>query len=234
LSYNILFYRDRMQESLDNHGIGSKLSIDREHYEESFQVIAKGSSQDVGSISPIECSNQPGSAGLGFPREERTECELEKWNDCKDLRGRVGQTNWGEECDEIDEIFMDDDCLGFNSQRECDRGYNDPPDCDVANPPPECVPTECPDGRIMPPGEPCPDDALPCDDPDAPEGCSVPTECPDGSIIPPGEQCPDEDPPDEDPPDEDPPDEDPPEDGGGNDDDNGGRSSGDGDADAIN
>ena len=163
---------------------------------------------------------------MGFPREERTECELEKWNDCKDLRGRVGQTNWGEECDEIDEIFMDDDCLGFNSQRECDRGYNDPPDCDVANPPPECVPTECPDGRIMPPGEPCPDDALPCDDPDAPEGYSVPTECPDGSIIPPGEQCPDENPPGEDPPGEDPP-----EDGGGNDDDNGGGSSGDGDAD---
>jgi hypothetical protein len=26
--------QDRMQESLDDHGIGSKLSIDREHYEE--------------------------------------------------------------------------------------------------------------------------------------------------------------------------------------------------------
>jgi hypothetical protein len=67
-----------------------------------------------------------------------------------------------------------------------------PPDCDVDDPPEECVPTECPDGRIMPPGEQCPDDALPCDVPDPPEGCSVPTECPDGSIIPPGEQCPPE------------------------------------------
>jgi hypothetical protein len=91
-----------------------------------------------------------------------------------------------------------------------------PPDCDVPSPPPECAPTECPDGRIMPPGEPCPDDALPCDVPNPSEGCSVPTECPDGSIIPPGEQCP----------------EDPPEDGDGNDDGNGeDGSNGDGDRD---
>jgi hypothetical protein len=53
-----------------------------------------------------------------------------------------------------------------------------PPDCNVSNQLPECAPTECPDGRIMSPGEPCPDDALPCDDPDAPEGRNVPTECP--------------------------------------------------------
>jgi hypothetical protein len=65
------------------------------------------------------------------------------------------------------------------------------PGCDPASP--ECPPTQCPDGRIMPPGKPCPDDAVPCDDPNAPEGCSVPTECPDGTIIPPGEQCPDVD-----------------------------------------
>jgi hypothetical protein len=65
------------------------------------------------------------------------------------------------------------------------------PICDPASP--ECPPTQCPDGRIMPPGKPCPDDAVPCDDPNAPEGCSVPTECPDGTIIPPGEQCPDVD-----------------------------------------
>jgi hypothetical protein len=65
------------------------------------------------------------------------------------------------------------------------------PDCDPSRP--ECAPTQCPDGRIVPPGVPCPDDALPCDDPNAPEWCSVPTECPDGTVIPPGEQCPDVD-----------------------------------------
>jgi hypothetical protein len=65
------------------------------------------------------------------------------------------------------------------------------PDCDPSRP--ECASTQCPDGRIVPPGVPCPDDALPCDDPNAPEWCSVPTECPDGTIIPPGEQCPDVD-----------------------------------------
>jgi hypothetical protein len=64
------------------------------------------------------------------------------------------------------------------------------PICDPSSP--ECAPTQCPDGRTMPPGVPCPEDALPCDHPNAPEGCSVPTECPDGRIIPPGQQCPED------------------------------------------
>jgi hypothetical protein len=33
-----------------------------------------------------KCSTKIGSAGMGFPRADRTECELEEWNDCKDLR----------------------------------------------------------------------------------------------------------------------------------------------------
>lgn len=99
------------------------------------------------------------------------------------------------------------DCI---PEEECPPGTTgippncEPISCDVDDPPDECVPTECPDGRIMPPGEPCPDDALPCDVPDPPEGCSVPTECPDGSIIPPGEQCPEEEPPEEEPSEEEP------------------------------
>jgi hypothetical protein len=28
---------------------------------------------------------------MGFPREDRTECELEEWNDCKDLREDLEQ-----------------------------------------------------------------------------------------------------------------------------------------------
>jgi hypothetical protein len=75
--------------------------------------------------------------------------------------------------------------------RICEPIPNPDPDCDPSRP--ECAPTQCPDGRIVPPGKPCPDDALPCDDPNAPEWCSVPTECADGTIIPPGEQCPDVD-----------------------------------------
>ena len=61
-----------------------------------------------------------------------------------------------------------------------------PPDCDVVNPPavcpeppictePECASTECPDGRIVPPGEECPDNP-PGDDPpgDDPPGDDPP------------------------------------------------------------
>jgi hypothetical protein len=51
---------------------------------------------------------------MGFPREDRTECELEEWNDCKDLREDLraagdGKT-WGARCDNVNELFMDDDC----------------------------------------------------------------------------------------------------------------------------
>ena len=61
---------------------------------------------------------------MGFPREDRTECELEEWNDCKDLRVRVGGTNWGAKCDNNNDLFMDDDCLGHASQEECDKAWN--------------------------------------------------------------------------------------------------------------
>ena len=104
--------------------------------EKSFQVIAKGASQDIGLISPSECSSEPGSAGMGFPREERAECELEEWNNCKDLRERVGGTNWGEKCDNIDELFMDDDCLEYDSLEECNETTlpRNPPICDEDTP----------------------------------------------------------------------------------------------------
>ena len=65
-----------------------------------------------------------------------------------------------------------------------------PPDCDVVNPPavcpeppictePECASTECPDGRIGPPGEECPDNP-PGDDPpgDDPPGDDPPGDVP--------------------------------------------------------
>lgn len=76
-------------------------------------------------------------ANMGFPREERTECELEEWNNCKDLRERVGGTNWGAKCDNIDELFMDDDCLGHDSLEECNEATlpRNPPICDENTPP---------------------------------------------------------------------------------------------------
>ena len=51
--------------------------------EKSFQVVAKGASQDIGPVSPIECSNEPRSAGLKFPQDKRTECEKRDYEECK-------------------------------------------------------------------------------------------------------------------------------------------------------
>jgi hypothetical protein len=65
-------------------------------------------------VEEDKCSTKIGSAGMGFPREDRTECELEEWNDCKDLKEDLraagdGKT-WGTRCDNVNELFMDDDC----------------------------------------------------------------------------------------------------------------------------
>jgi hypothetical protein len=170
--------------------------------EKSFQVIAKGTSQDNGSISPGECSNEPGSAGLKFPQDERTECELEEWNKCKDIRKNVGQTNWGAKCDNIDELFMDDDCFGFNNATECDEWFNNGKEkfcekypnhkkCANTEPEPdcgegyvlhngECKPI-CGEGQYGP-GESCIDDGdeITCDGPAVPVGneCVLPPENP--------------------------------------------------------
>jgi hypothetical protein len=44
-------------------------------------------------VEEDKCSTKIGSAGMGFPREDRTECELEEWNDCKDLREHPDRLN---------------------------------------------------------------------------------------------------------------------------------------------
>jgi hypothetical protein len=141
-----------------------------------------------------KCSTKIGSAGMGFPREDRTECELEEWNKCKDLRedlraAGTGKT-WGARCDNVNELFMDNDCLGYTSQEECDNAFNDddkiPPPCDENTPPgqlcrdegdedqdpndiicPEAGPAECDEGSYYvdcdenPEFVNCTDDAFP-------------------------------------------------------------------------
>ena len=77
---------------------------------------------DNGNDRDNECSNSKGSANMGFPREDRTECELEEWNECKAIRGGLDRENgeyWSAECDNVNELFIDDDCLGFASLEEC-------------------------------------------------------------------------------------------------------------------
>ena len=61
--------------------------------------------------------NYQSRAIIGFPREDRTECELEEWNECKAFR----ETNtdpyirWSGSCGYINYLSIDDDCLGYSS-----------------------------------------------------------------------------------------------------------------------
>jgi hypothetical protein len=73
-----------------------------------------------------DCSNKPGSAKIGFPNEDKTECQLEEWNKCKEKPKR----DWDNRCENIHEGFMDDDCLGLKNQKECDEAYGIIPICD--------------------------------------------------------------------------------------------------------
>jgi hypothetical protein len=49
-------------------------------------VTSSDNSTELIVVEEDKCSTKIGSAGMGFPREDRTECELEDWNDCEDLR----------------------------------------------------------------------------------------------------------------------------------------------------
>jgi hypothetical protein len=67
------------------------------------------------------CSNKPGSAGLKFPQDKRTECEKIDYDECE----KKGFKTSGGFCDNIYELFWDDDCFGFENGKECDDYFND-------------------------------------------------------------------------------------------------------------
>jgi hypothetical protein len=73
---------------------------------------------------PVACDDTPGSAGLGFPQEEITECQQEEWDKCQNQPGGYSAT---QRCDTLHEIFQDDDCLGYASQEECDAALSGQP-----------------------------------------------------------------------------------------------------------
>ena len=83
-----------------------------------------------------KCSNEDGSAGLKFPQNHLTECEIEEWDDCKKLPGGARST---ERCDIVYEIIHDHDCFGYSSLEECNAAYDPEPES-----PKE---TGCNDGR---------------------------------------------------------------------------------------
>ena len=107
-------------------------------YETILVILAKGQqpvnpTQIINQVKQItdvqiifdddnNCSNKPGSAGLKFPQDKRTECEKRDYDECE----KKGMKTSGGFCDNIYELFNDNDCFGFKNQKECDDWYNRP------------------------------------------------------------------------------------------------------------
>jgi hypothetical protein len=65
------------------------------------------------------CSNEPGSAGMGFPYQKATQCQKLEFDQCE----RTGENS--ARCDTAEERFSDD-CEGFSNQQECDAHFSVP------------------------------------------------------------------------------------------------------------
>jgi hypothetical protein len=93
-----------------------------------------------------KCSNNPGSAGMGFPYQKVSECEVEDLNECR--KNNI-DSNY---CEGLKERFADD-CDGFSSQEECDEYWYTPPICAENTPPgTTCIdegdPDTCEEGYV--------------------------------------------------------------------------------------
>jgi len=127
-----------------------------------------------------ECSNSPGSANMGFPYENVSECEVKGAEDCR--KNKI-DSNY---CEGLKERFRDD-CEGFKNKQECDEWWEKEskrvycmenygmPCCDEANTPSgdtcydEGDPDDCEPGFI--------DKGFGCE----PEDQDIIDQCPPGS-----------------------------------------------------
>jgi hypothetical protein len=65
------------------------------------------------------CSNEEGSAVMGYPYQKITQCQVEEFEECE----RTGEDS--ARCETAEERFSDD-CEGFANQEECDEAWSDP------------------------------------------------------------------------------------------------------------
>jgi hypothetical protein len=103
---------------------------------------------------PVACDDTLGCAGLGFPQEEITECQQEEWDKCQKQPGGYSAT---QRCDILQEIFHDDDCLGYASREECDAALRGQP---IVTPTPTPPVTPTPTQTPTPPPTPPIDSSL--------------------------------------------------------------------------
>ena len=118
-------------------------SDNREAYETILLILKKGQHpvQPVDVINTVKvitdvkvtfeenddddkCSNKPGSAGMGFPYEKKTECEKQEWDQC--IKDRENGIKWDDRCKDLNEGFFDD-CEGYANKEECDEAWYTPP-----------------------------------------------------------------------------------------------------------
>ena len=128
---------------------------------------------------PVEgCSAEEGSAGLDYPFDKKSECEVAEHQQCEldELQGRPET----DRCDELEEGFYDD-CQGFSNPEECNAYFANPP---ILTPPitptPEPTPPITPTPELTPTLTPGP----------TPEVTPTPTPTPEPLITPTPEPTP--------------------------------------------
>jgi hypothetical protein len=97
---------------------------------------------DIFEFPVVGCSDEEGSAGLDYPFDRKSGCEVAEYQQCEldELQGKPET----DRCDELDEAFSDD-CQGFSNPEECNAYFESPP---ILTPPitptPELTPTLTP------------------------------------------------------------------------------------------
>jgi hypothetical protein len=86
-----------------------------------FRDNGNGNGNNTKPTPTPKCSNEAGSANLGFPYQDRTQCEVEEWNNCK----KIDDDKRSQRCHDLREIFSDD-CEGFRNLEECNEWYSTP------------------------------------------------------------------------------------------------------------
>jgi hypothetical protein len=129
-----------------------------------------------------ECSDNEGSAGLNYPYDGKSECEVEEYQQCLlDNKNGLPDT---EECDTIKEGFSDD-CEGFANSDECDAYFDDRDKFCQENPYHDQCPKELPYDELTP-TPPLTPEITPQLTPELTppvQSLVPPTECPEGSRL---------------------------------------------------
>lgn len=98
---NITGYKEDISVSMAGNGLNVRIDPDPDG------TSTSTSNGDSSSARLVQdpCSNQPGSARMTFPYENRTDCEVEQWIECIENSGTV---KWDQlHCEDLKKLFED-------------------------------------------------------------------------------------------------------------------------------